>query len=262
MEFIRWISRVYNIHKRWLLVVTVILTLFHLLCIGLAVKEYIPDGASIGSVIWDFHADCILLSEPFIRRTIDQVIAQMLMWLTICIWIYAAPRFARGHEELKGYLFEITGVKDNNQEIKGFIEEARELWDQQELWACTIPQICKKERPGISITKMCYMLGWVAMLVLTYLIPVRQNYIPLRQPFSIYWLQALLTLIFGVVSVGICMFSWWCCMEYAFFLSRVSALKSLTVPYGYTYYVKKRKRNNGFWTELWKANNERTAKDY
>ena len=152
------------------------------------------------------------VNDPGLRYAITQFVNHCLMWTILFAWIYAAPRFQMGFDNLEFYLYEFFGID------KGYsfgIKEVRRLWSKQQNYARVFPK--KNEPLHVWSLKIVYILLWITLTFSSaiYLPVIKLKHIKCD-------CLGCITILLALLTMSLCMFSWWACMEYGFFLSRVS----------------------------------------
>lgn len=138
-----------------------------------------------------------------------QMVEQMLFCVLIFFWIYGAPKYYRGYENLRSALLSLTGGS----------EEGMALWEKH----AALFDPGKRDHDGrmACVVKTVYRILWWSMSALSIFCCWMFRMVPYRIP-------GVLTLALLLVSHLLCYYSWWMCNAYSYFLRDVSKIKSLT----------------------------------
>lgn len=181
----------------------------------------------------------IYRSDPgTLRNSIAMCACHLSMGLIIYMWIFAAPRVVKWHKELEQHLYEITGVVIDKEVSRGegknkIIEEGRDLWNKQEKLICILPW--KGYSIEASAVKVIYIILWIVIVMAasSCVLPIKLEYLVFKN--ASIGTQSVLTIIIAEICMILCSCSWWCTIEFCYFLSRVSRLKSIQAKYGTVY---------------------------
>ena len=124
MEGLQFVSKYYNLNKKeqkWALIAIYMAILLY----DILHLTYISKG-------------CDPLNSRQFLNDISMVICHFTMGGIIAVWGITGPRFLKGHEELEGFLYKLTGV-DKEHPVSRGKEEARVLWETQLQWICVLP---------------------------------------------------------------------------------------------------------------------------